>query len=164
MSESEYADYEGLLTLARNAGSNLAKRFIPRLCEQLKRENPEMPNEDVRDTVTNDCTDVWSKATIRKFMPDEYKDLQKQANIKKRYEKRLEEPIPVGTVPTENSSVSQTGQESTSFEDTDRGPDVKPVAQTVNKLQNELKNVREVLESEIQNKDKRIREYWKVRT
>ena len=77
-----------------------------------------MSNEDVRDTVTNYCANIWSKATIRKFMPDEYKDPLQQARIKKRYEKQLEEPIPVGTVPTENGSVSQTEQESTSFENT----------------------------------------------
>ena len=157
--ETEYSNYNRLLEQAREAGASTAKTFIPKLCEQLKRENPEMPNEDVRDTVTNDCAGVWSKATIRKFMPDEYKDPQKQEAGKKVEKKqRLEEPIPAGMNPAESSSVSQTEQESTSFENMDRGPDVKPAAQTVNKLQNELKNVREVLESEIENKNKRIKE------
>ena len=52
--------------------------------------------------------------------------------------------------PAGSSSNQSTEQESTSFEDMDRGPDVKPVSQTVNKLHNELKIVREVLESQIQ--------------
>jgi hypothetical protein len=157
MSVSDYADYEGLLQLARNAGEMLAKTWIPRLCEQLKKENPEMPNEDVKDIVTRDCSDIWSKATIRKFIPEEYKDPQKQAAIKKRYEKQLEEPIPVGINPTENSSVSQTEQESESFENVDRGPNVKKESQTVHQLQNELKNVRESLEARLEEEREKLK-------
>jgi hypothetical protein len=128
-----------------------------------------MPNQDIRDAVTNDCADVWSKATIRKFMPDEYKNEAAAALAKKKHEKdrllsvtgdgqQFTNENNAGMNPAQEGSVSPTGQESTSFEDTDRGPDVKPVAQTVNKLQNELKSVREVLESEIENKNKRIKE------
>lgn len=54
-------------------------------------------------------------------MPDEYKDPKKQEYGKKGREKQLEEPIPAGTVPAENSSNSKTEQESESFEDADRG-------------------------------------------
>jgi hypothetical protein len=118
----DYADYEVLLQLARNAGEMLAKTWIPRLCDQLRKENPEMPNEDIKETVTKDCKDIWSKATIRDNIPDEYKDPKKQEAGRKGREKQLEAPIPAGsarTVRAENSSVSQTEQESESFENAD---------------------------------------------
>jgi hypothetical protein len=161
MSESEYVDYNGLVELARQTAIEHAKGWIPKLCEALKRENPEMSKEDIRETVANDCADFWSKATIRKFMPDEYKNEAAAALAKKKHEKdrllsvtgdgqQFTNENTAGMNPAQEGSVSPTGQESTSFENTDRGPGVKPVAQTVNKLQNELKNVREVLESQIQ--------------
>lgn len=167
MSEFEYADYEGLLSLARNAGMNLAKRFIPRLCQQLKKENPEMSDEDVRDTVTNDCADVWSKATIRKFIPDEYKDEAAAALARKKHEKdRLlsvtesgqqftNENI-AGTNPAENSSASQTEQESERFEDMDRGPDVKTYPKMISQLRDELKNVRETYEAKLKEEREKL--------
>lgn len=114
-----------------------------------------MPNEDIRATVTNDCADVWSKATIRKFMPDDYKDPKKQAAGKKRQENRLEEPIPVGTVPTENSPDSQTEQESERFEDMDKGPDVKHTHKVINQLKSELKNVRETYEARLKEEEEK---------
>ena len=50
-------------------------------------------------------------------MPDEYKDPQKrEAGKKGRESQRLEEPIPAGMNPAESSSVSQTEQDSESFE------------------------------------------------
>ena len=53
-----------------------------------------MSKEDIRETVANDCADFWSRATIRKWMPDEYKDPQKrEAGKKSRESQRLEEPI-----------------------------------------------------------------------
>src|SRR5919109_975003 len=120
-----------------------------------------MSKEDIRETVTNDCRDFWSRATITKFMPDEYKDPQKQEAGRKRQEKqRLEEPIPAGTVPAESSSDSSTGQESESFENMDRGPDVKPTSEMYRKLQRDLKNRLEATEQVVKEKDKEI-EKWK---
>ena len=167
MSEFEYADYEGLLSLARNAGTNIAKMFIPRLCEQLKREHPEMSNVDVRDNVTNDCADVWSKATIRKFMPDEYKDEVAAELARKKHEKdRLlsitsggqqftNENI-AGTVPAEDGSDSSTEQESERFEDMDRGPDVKHYEKAYNQLQDELRVVRETYEDKLKKAEEKL--------
>jgi hypothetical protein len=116
MVESEYADYNSLVELARQTATEHAKEWIPKLCEALKRENPEMPKGDIRETVTNDCRDFWSRATISKFIPDEYKDPQKQKAGKKGREKQLEKPIPAGMVRAEDSSASQTEQESESFD------------------------------------------------
>jgi hypothetical protein len=116
MVESEYVDYNGLVELARRTATEHAKEWIPKLCEALKRENPEMSKEDIRETVANDCRDFWSRATISKFIPDEYKDPQKQEAGKKGRKKQLEKPIPAGMVRAEDSSVSQTEQESESFD------------------------------------------------
>ena len=88
MTITDYADYNGLLQLARNAGEMLAKTWIPRLCDQLKKENPEMSNDDVKDIVTRDCSDIWSKATIRKFMPEEYKNPERVETGREGREKR----------------------------------------------------------------------------
>ena len=139
MSESEYADYNGLVELARQTAIEHAMEWIPKLCEALKRENPEMSKEDIRETVANDCADFWSRATIRKWMPDEYKDPQKSEYGKKGREKqRLEEPIPAGMNPAESSSVSQTEQESTSFDRPRQ--DVGVGKEMYEKLQRQFKN------------------------
>jgi hypothetical protein len=52
MSESKYVDYNGLVELARQTAIEHAKEWIPKLCEALRRENPEMSMED--DTIENE--------------------------------------------------------------------------------------------------------------
>jgi hypothetical protein len=37
-----------------------------------------MPPEDCRDKIEHDCVDLWSKATIRKYLPSEVKDPKKR--------------------------------------------------------------------------------------
>jgi hypothetical protein len=37
-----------------------------------------MPPEDCRDKIEHDCVDIWSKATIRKYLPPEAKDPMKR--------------------------------------------------------------------------------------
>ena len=149
MSESDYADYNGLVELARRTATEAAERLIPKLCEQLHKENPELSKEDVRETVTNDCKDFWLRATIIKFMPDEYKDPQKQEAGRKRQEKRLEEPIPARPVPAENSSVSSTEQESESFDRPRK--DVYTGTEHIAKIQREFKSRLEQKEGVIEN-------------
>jgi hypothetical protein len=152
MFKSEYTDYNGLVELARQTATEHAKTWVPRLCEALQRENPEMSKEDVRETVTNDCKDFWSRATISKFMPDEYKDPQKsEAGRKGREKQRLEEPIPAGTVPAEKSSVSSTGQESESFNR--QRQDVGVGREMYEKAQREFKARLKVIEQEVEEKD-----------
>src|ERR687898_882622 len=116
---STHSNYNKLLEQAREAGTILARTWIPRLCQALKRENPEMPSEDVKETVTKDCADIWSRATIRNNMPGEFKDPQKQEAGKKGREKQLEQLIPAGgahTTGAEDSSVSETEQGSVDFD------------------------------------------------
>ena len=141
MSESEYADYNGLVELARQTAIEHAMEWIPKLCEALRRENPEMSKEDIRETVANDCADFWSRATIRKWMPDEYKDPQKREAGKKGREKQLEQLIPAGGARSnraEDGSVSQTEQESESFDRPRQ--DVGVGKETYEKLQRQFRN------------------------
>jgi hypothetical protein len=93
----DYADYEGLLQLARNAGEMTAKRWIPRLCEALRKEDSNLSNDDIRDRIERDCGDIWRKETIRNSIPEEYKNPDKVAAGKKGRQKQLEEPIPAGS-------------------------------------------------------------------
>jgi hypothetical protein len=37
-----------------------------------------MPPEHCRDKIEHDCVDLWSKATIRKYLPSEVKDPKKR--------------------------------------------------------------------------------------
>jgi hypothetical protein len=54
------------------------------------------------------------------------------------------------TVRAEDDSDSQKEQDSESFENADRGPNVRRESATVHQLQNELKNVREALEAKVE--------------
>jgi hypothetical protein len=149
--ETQYTNYNRLLEQAREAGASTARTWIPKLCQALREEDKNLSKEDIRDRVEKDCAYIWSKSTIRTYIPGEFKDLQKQEAGRKGREKQLEETIPavgVRETGTENSSVPSKVLESKSFEDTDRGPDVKPASQIVNKLQNELKSIRTKLEEE----------------
>jgi hypothetical protein len=57
----------------------------------------------------------------------------------------------------ESGSVGETEQESESFENADRGPNVKKESQTVHQLQNELKNVRETLEAKLEEEREKLK-------
>jgi hypothetical protein len=133
--------YDSLLKQAREAGRMLARTWIPRLCQALKEENSEMSNEDIRDRVEKDCAYIWSKSTIRTYIPDEFKDLQKQEAGRKGREKQLEEPIPAGgarETGAENSSVPSKVQESESFDRPRQ--DVGVGKEMYEKLQRQFKN------------------------
>jgi hypothetical protein len=90
----------------------------PKLCQALREEDKNLSNEDIRDRVEKDCAYIWSKSTIRTYIPDEFKDLQKQEAGRKGREKQLEEPIPAGgarQTGAENSSIPSKVLESGSF-------------------------------------------------
>jgi hypothetical protein len=157
--ETQYTNYNRLLEQAREAGASTARTWIPKLCQALREEDKNLSKEDIRDRVEKDCAYIWSKSTIRTYIPGEFKDLQKQEAGRKGREKQLEETIPAVGVPetgTENSSVPSKVLESESFEDTDRGPDVKPASQIINKLQNELKSVRTKLEAQLEEEKRKV--------
>ena len=133
----------------------LARTWIPRLCQALKEENSEMSNEDIRDRVEKDCAYIWSKSTIRTYIPDEFKDLQKQEAGRKGRETQLEEPIPAGARETgaENSSVPSKVLESESFDRPRQ--DIGDGKETYEKLQRHSKNR---LEFEVKSRDDIIKQ------
>ncbi len=80
--------------------------------------------EDCRDKIEHDCVDIWSKATIRKYLPPESKDPKKRQagkiggeNKKKAMLLLVQNTGEEGarTVLTENDSDNQNKQESETF-------------------------------------------------
>jgi hypothetical protein len=116
---TKYSNYNRLLEQAKEAGASTARAWIPKLCQALREEDKNLSNEDIRDRVEKDCAYIWSKSTIRTYIPDEFKDPQKQEAGRKGREKQLEEPIPAGgarETGAENSSVPSKVLESESFD------------------------------------------------
>jgi hypothetical protein len=139
--ETKYSNYNSLLEQAREAGTSTARAWIPKLCQALREEDKNLSNEDIRDRVEKDCAYIWSKSTIRTYIPDEFKDLQKQEAGRKGREKQLEEPIPAGgarETGAENSSVPSKVQESESFDRPRQ--DVGVNKEMYKKLQRQFKN------------------------
>jgi hypothetical protein len=87
MAEIEYLKYDQLLERARGT----AKFWMPKLCEALRRENPEMSNDDIRERVTRDCLPIWQKSSIRNALPNEYKHAEKAQAGKKGRQKQLDQ-------------------------------------------------------------------------
>ena len=65
---------------------NSSKKWIPRLCAALKKENPNYSDYDIREIIMKDCIETWQKATIREALPDEYKDKKMQELAKESHE------------------------------------------------------------------------------
>jgi hypothetical protein len=121
--------YDDVLYEARQRGEMIANKYISELYNIL-RDEEQLPPEDCRERIEHDCLDVWSKATIRKFLPDEAKDPKKQkagkiASQQKKTVKEVESlqaiaPTSdggeaVGMNPAESSSFDQKEQESRAF-------------------------------------------------
>jgi hypothetical protein len=156
MSKCSY--YDSLLEQAKAAGTEAARTWIPKLCYALKDEDKNLSKEDIKDRVEKDCVEIWSKSTIRTYIPDEFKDVQKQEAGRKGREKQLEQPIPVwGARETgaENSSFPPIEEESKNLEDINR-PNVKSAQQLYNKLPNDFKNMKEKLEAELEQEKKKV--------
>jgi hypothetical protein len=69
--------YDDLLLELKQKGSTLANQYINELYNIL-RDEEKLPPADCRAKIEHDCIDLWSKATIMKFMPLEAKDTEKQ--------------------------------------------------------------------------------------
>jgi hypothetical protein len=69
--------YDEVLNELRQKGERLANQYIVELYIIL-RDEEKMPPEDCRDKIEHDCVDQWSRATIRKYLPPEAKDLKKR--------------------------------------------------------------------------------------
>jgi hypothetical protein len=69
--------YDNILNELRQKGERLANQYIVELYIIL-RDEEKMPPEDCRDKIEHDCVDLWSRATIRKYLPPEAKDPKKR--------------------------------------------------------------------------------------
>jgi hypothetical protein len=69
--------YDNLLFDLKEKGERLANQYIAELYNIL-REEEKLPPEDCRAKIEHDCIDLWSRATIRKYLPPETKDSKKQ--------------------------------------------------------------------------------------
>jgi hypothetical protein len=68
--------YDEVLQEAREKGELIANKYIFELYAIL-RDEEYLPPEDCRAKIEQDCIDLWSKATIRKFLPEEAKNPKK---------------------------------------------------------------------------------------
>jgi hypothetical protein len=69
--------YDQVLNELKQKGEKLANQYIVELYIIL-REEEKMPPEDCRDKIEHDCENLWSRATIRKYLPPESKDPKKR--------------------------------------------------------------------------------------
>jgi hypothetical protein len=76
-SSSSSSHYDDILIELRQKGERLANQYIIELYNIL-RDEEKMPPEDCRAKIEHDCVDLWSKATIRKYLPPESKDPKKR--------------------------------------------------------------------------------------
>ena len=68
--------YDEVLYEARKKGETIANMYIFELYTIL-RDEEQLPPEDCRAKIEQDCMDLWSKTTIMKFIPHEAKNPKK---------------------------------------------------------------------------------------
>jgi hypothetical protein len=90
--------------------TELAKEYIPKLYEDLRKEH--FDGQDARAKIEEDCKGLWSKATIRKYLPDEAKNKKAQDMARKANATKSEKLTKARMDLAENGSVCQKGQES----------------------------------------------------
>src|SRR5919201_2135742 len=81
--------YNDVLDELIQKGQKLANQYIVELYTIL-RDEEKLPPEDCRAKIEQDCIDLWSRATIRKYLPQEAKDAKKQKAGKAGGEKKKE--------------------------------------------------------------------------
>jgi archaellum component FlaC len=118
---SSTSHYDDVLNELRQKGEKLANQYVVELYNIL-RDEEKMSPEDCRDKIEHDCVDLWSKATIRKYLPPEAKDPKKRQAGKMGGEKKamlllVQNTGEEGarTVLAENNSDNQNKQESETF-------------------------------------------------
>lgn len=154
----EYSKYDTLLKQAR--GSVIY--WIPQLCLALKEENSNISNDDIRDRVMKDCISIWQKDTIRKALPDEYKDKQKQEAARISHKNRnksgestifAEPSTDAGLSPAETFSSEPTEQKSRTFDISE----TEVISQFKNQLDRKDRKLKEVI-----HENTRLRDYKKT--
>ena len=119
--------YDDVLCEMGQKGKTLANQYLVELYNILKDEE-KLPPADCRAKIEQDCIDLWSKATIRKYLPPETRDSKKQMagriggeNLKKKKEREM---LVIATAASENGQgtdlkesypVSQNEQDSARF-------------------------------------------------
>jgi hypothetical protein len=104
------SQYEKDLAELKRRGTALAKEFIPKLYEDLRKEHLEP--SDARERIERDCADLWSKATIREYLPDEAKNKEAQDKGRKGNATKSEKLTKARMDLAENGSVCQKEEES----------------------------------------------------
>jgi hypothetical protein len=122
--------YDDVLEELRENGQKLANQYIVELYTIL-RDEEKLPPEDCRARIEHDCLDLWSRATIRKYLPPEAKDFKKRAAGKVGSENKKNKKPLLLVAQNENGartdlaeidSVNQKEEESRSFHnDLDQG-------------------------------------------
>lgn len=69
--------YDDVLGELKQKGERLANQYVMELYTIL-REEEKLPPEDCRTKIEHDCLDLWSKATIRKYLHPEAMNTKKQ--------------------------------------------------------------------------------------
>ena len=84
--------YDEVLQEARQKGELIANKYIFELYTILRDEEHLEP-EDCRAKIEQDCVNLWSKATVRKFLPEEAKNPKKSkaGKLGAEQKKKLEE-------------------------------------------------------------------------
>ena len=136
--------------------------WIPQLCLALKEENSNISNDDIRDRVMKDCISIWQKDTIRKALPDEYKDKQKQEAARISHKNRnksgestifAEPSTDAGLSPAETFSSEPTEQKSRTFDISE----TEVISQFKNQLDSNDRKLKEVI-----HENTRLRHYKKT--
>jgi hypothetical protein len=113
--------YDDVLQELRQKGQILANQYIVELYNIL-RDEEKLPPQDCRSKIEHDCIDLWSNATIRKYLSPEAKDTKKQKAGKIGGEKKKELQLLAAQNGArinlaENDSNSQNEAESKTFHD-----------------------------------------------
>jgi hypothetical protein len=117
--------YDDVLYEARQRGEMIANKHISELYNIL-RDEEQLPPEDCRERIEHDCLDVWSKATIRKFLPDEAKNPKKRkagkiASQQKKTVKEVESLQAIALTSDGGEAVGMNPAESSSFDQKEQG-------------------------------------------
>jgi hypothetical protein len=76
---SKYDDLlEEVKRKAAAAFQSIAKKYVPRMYEALRSEDPHISPQDARERIEKDCIRYWSKRTILEVLPAEAKNPEKQ--------------------------------------------------------------------------------------
>jgi hypothetical protein len=118
---SELSHYDDVLDELRQKGQKLANQYIVELYTIL-RDEEKLATDECRAKIEHDCLDLWSKATIRKYLPTEKQKAGKIGGESKKDKKKKKAMLLVAQNENgarinlaENDSNSQKEQESDTF-------------------------------------------------